>query len=145
MRFAGPSVDKHSPVTGTRPHSFASPARTQARHEHETKPKLISRLGDSCVDQFPSISDTDKTRTCVIRSLSGRGLLLARTVVRPRWEKCMYFQSTTHVLRSIRCPDNLAVLLSWVALISRRVTRLTTGPVLTSCRNESDALRSIGI
>ena len=29
----------------TRPRSFASPARTHARHEHETKPKPISRLG----------------------------------------------------------------------------------------------------
>jgi hypothetical protein len=43
-----PSVDNHSPLT--RPHSFASPARTHARHEHETKPKPISRLGVSSVD-----------------------------------------------------------------------------------------------
>ena len=36
----------------TRPRSFASPARSLARHEHETKPKLISRLG-----LFPPTSD----------------------------------------------------------------------------------------
>ena len=55
VRMETPSVDKHSPLT--RPHSFASPARSHARHEHETKPKPISRLGVSCVDYFPSISD----------------------------------------------------------------------------------------
>ena len=36
-----PNVDKHSPLT--RPHSFDSPARSHARHEHETKQKQISR------------------------------------------------------------------------------------------------------
>ena len=55
VRMETASVDKHSPLT--RPHSFASPARSHARHEHETKPKPISRLGVSCVDYFPSISD----------------------------------------------------------------------------------------
>jgi hypothetical protein len=48
VRMETPSVDKHSPLT--RPHRFASPARSHARHEHETKPKPISRLGVSCVD-----------------------------------------------------------------------------------------------
>ena len=48
VRMETPSVDKHSSLT--RPHSFASPARSHARHEHETKPKPISRLGVSCVD-----------------------------------------------------------------------------------------------
>ena len=44
-------------LTFTRPHSFASPARSHARHEHETEPKPISRFEVSCVDQSPSISD----------------------------------------------------------------------------------------
>ena len=48
LSVARPSVDKHSSLT--LPHSFASPARLHARHEHETKPKPISRLGVSCVD-----------------------------------------------------------------------------------------------
>ena len=48
VRMETPSVENHSPLT--RPHSFASPARSHARHEHETKPKPISRLGVSCVD-----------------------------------------------------------------------------------------------
>ena len=43
VRMETPSVENHSPLT--RPHSFASPARSHARHEHETKPKPISRLG----------------------------------------------------------------------------------------------------
>ncbi len=38
-----PSVDKHSPLT--RPHSFASPARSHARHEHETKTKTNFPIG----------------------------------------------------------------------------------------------------
>ena len=46
-----PSIDKHS---------VASAARLHARHERETKRKPISRLGLSCVDYFPSISDPTK-------------------------------------------------------------------------------------
>ena len=46
-----PSVDKRSVLT--HPHSLASTARSHARHEHETKPKPISRLGVNCVDYSP--------------------------------------------------------------------------------------------
>ena len=53
VRMETPSVENHSPLT--RPHSFASPARSHARHEHETKPKPISRLG-SAKASFPPIS-----------------------------------------------------------------------------------------
>ena len=52
-----PNVEKHSPLT--HPHSFPS----RARNEHETKPKSISRLGVSCVDSFPSISDQAQTQS----------------------------------------------------------------------------------
>jgi len=48
------SDEKASSLTRSR--SFASPARTHARHEHETKPKPISRLG-SAKAYFPSTSD----------------------------------------------------------------------------------------
>ena len=40
------SVEKHIPHTLTQ----LRLARSHARHEHETKPKPISRLGVSCVD-----------------------------------------------------------------------------------------------
>ena len=43
VAILSPSVGKHCSLT--RPHSFASPARSHAKHEHETKPKPISRLG----------------------------------------------------------------------------------------------------
>ena len=55
VRMETLSVENHSPLT--RPHSFASPARSHARHEHETKPKPISRLG-SAKASFPPISDS---------------------------------------------------------------------------------------
>jgi len=43
LTILGTSVGKH--CSFTRPHSFASPARSHSRHEHETKPKPLSRLG----------------------------------------------------------------------------------------------------
>ena len=53
LPFEPPALRSTSP---TRPRSFASPARTHARHEHETKPKPISRLG-SAAAYFPTTSD----------------------------------------------------------------------------------------
>ena len=51
-------------TTPTRPRSFASPAGTHARHEHETKPKPISRLG-SAVASFPTTSDLLRWELCI--------------------------------------------------------------------------------
>ena len=40
----------------THPHSFArTHARTHARHEHETKPKPISRLGSAAPNKPPNL------------------------------------------------------------------------------------------
>ena len=50
LPFEPPALGRHA---YTRPRSFA---RTHARHEHETKPTPISRLG-SAEASFPSISD----------------------------------------------------------------------------------------
>ena len=52
----------------TRPHSFASPARTHARHEHETKPKPISLK----LATLPQLLD-------VIEQLIGPNILLYNT------------------------------------------------------------------
>ena len=46
-----PCVDKHRSLT--RPHSFASSARSRARREHVRKPKPISQLGVKRVDYSP--------------------------------------------------------------------------------------------
>ena len=37
---------------------------TTRTHEHETKPKRISRLGVNCVDYFTSISDIRISSAC---------------------------------------------------------------------------------
>ena len=46
-----PALGITSPLA--RPRSFASPARSHARRERETKPKPISRSGISRADYFP--------------------------------------------------------------------------------------------
>ena len=63
------SVEKHNPHAPTQ----LRLARSHARHEHETKPKPISRLG-SAVASFPTTSDiyTDTTTLRVIRRFVGR-------------------------------------------------------------------------
>ena len=44
-RICNPKAQRWGGTPLTRPRSFASPARSHARHEHETKAKSISRFG----------------------------------------------------------------------------------------------------
>ena len=93
-------------------------ARSHARHEHETKPKPSSRLGISCVEYVPSISDIKFYKAKHVYEL----LLMSLGFF--RWHLLDRGSSTSFLTHGDRLPMTSQLFAELPQMICRYVSRL---------------------